>query len=190
MPTSVYPVLVLTSGVCKLVHWSKQKLEATISITWKWKCLSLSRVWLFVSPPGSSTQRNSPGKNTGVGCHSLFQGIFPIRGLSLHADSLLSELPGTHKFPKIKKLEDGSYQITKQLWNYTFSPKLDFSKFCLAYGAYERQFFTFINQIVAIFNVFLPSAYFCLVCSGKSHATVPHSLSSKVLSNFPFLLES
>ena len=30
---------------------------------------------------------NSPGKNTGVGCHSLFQGIFPTQGLNL---SLLS----------------------------------------------------------------------------------------------------
>ena len=25
---------------------------------------------------------NSPGKNTGVGCHSLLQGIFPIQGLN------------------------------------------------------------------------------------------------------------
>ena len=26
---------------------------------------------------------NSPGKNTGVGCHSLLQGIFPIQGSNL-----------------------------------------------------------------------------------------------------------
>jgi len=26
---------------------------------------------------------NSPGKNTGVGCHSLFQGIFPTHGSNL-----------------------------------------------------------------------------------------------------------
>ena len=26
---------------------------------------------------------NSPGKNTGMGCHSLFQGIFPTQGLNL-----------------------------------------------------------------------------------------------------------
>ena len=37
-----------------------------------------------------------------------------------------------------------------------------FKNFRLAYGAYERQFFTFINQMVAVFNVFLPSAYFAL----------------------------
>ena len=27
--------------------------------------------------------RDSPGKNTGVGCHSLLQGIFPTQGLNL-----------------------------------------------------------------------------------------------------------
>ena len=32
------------------------------------------------SPPGSSVQGDSPGKNTGVGCHALLQGIFPIQG--------------------------------------------------------------------------------------------------------------
>ena len=26
---------------------------------------------------------NSPGKNTGVGCHSLLQGIFPTQGSNL-----------------------------------------------------------------------------------------------------------
>ena len=29
------------------------------------------------SPPGSSVHRYFSGKNTGVGCHSLLQGIFP-----------------------------------------------------------------------------------------------------------------
>ena len=28
------------------------------------------------SPPGSSVHGDSPGKNTGVGCHTLLQGIF------------------------------------------------------------------------------------------------------------------
>ena len=42
----------------------------------------LSHVWLSLhpmdcSPPGSSIHRDSPGKNTGIGCHALIQGIFP-----------------------------------------------------------------------------------------------------------------
>ena len=35
---------------------------------------------------------NSPGKNTGVGCHALLQGIFPTQGrnLSLVSPALLA----------------------------------------------------------------------------------------------------
>ena len=32
------------------------------------------------SPPGSSVCGDSPGKDTGVGCHALLQGIFPTQG--------------------------------------------------------------------------------------------------------------
>ena len=32
------------------------------------------------SPPGSSVHVDSPGKNTGVDCRALLQGIFPIHG--------------------------------------------------------------------------------------------------------------
>ena len=34
------------------------------------------------SPPGSSCLWVSPGKNTGVGCHALLQGIFPTQILN------------------------------------------------------------------------------------------------------------
>ena len=46
---------------------------------------------------GSSDQGDSPGKNTGVGCHALLQEIFPgiqPRSPMLQTDSLPSELPG------------------------------------------------------------------------------------------------
>jgi len=35
------------------------------------------------SVPGSCVHGNSRGKNTGVGCHSLLQGIFPTQGSNL-----------------------------------------------------------------------------------------------------------
>ena len=37
---------------------------------------------MYCSPPGSSVHRDSPGKNTGVRWHALFQGIFPTQGLN------------------------------------------------------------------------------------------------------------
>ena len=38
---------------------------------------------------GFSVHGDSPGKNTGVGYHALFQGIFPTQGLNPHLLSLL-----------------------------------------------------------------------------------------------------
>ena len=35
------------------------------------------------SPPGSSIHGDSAGKNSGMGCHALCQGIFPTQGLNL-----------------------------------------------------------------------------------------------------------
>ena len=53
------------------------------------------------SSPGFSVHGHSPGKNTGVGCHALLQGL-PTPGIeprspTLQADSLPSELPGKRK---------------------------------------------------------------------------------------------
>ena len=50
-------------------------------------------------PPRLLCPWDSPGKNTGVGCRALLQGIFPTpwikpRYPALQADSLLSDLPG------------------------------------------------------------------------------------------------
>ena len=47
------------------------------------------RAKLLLSGPtlqsyGSSVHGDSPGKNTGVGCHALLQWIFPTQGLKLH----------------------------------------------------------------------------------------------------------
>ena len=47
------------------------------------------------SLPGSSVHGDSPGKNTGVGCHALLQGIFPTQGSNpglLHCRWILHRL--------------------------------------------------------------------------------------------------
>ena len=41
------------------------------------------------SPPGLLCPWDSPGKNTGVGCHALLQGIFPTQGSNPHLLCLL-----------------------------------------------------------------------------------------------------
>ena len=40
------------------------------------------------SPPGSSVHGDSPGKNTGVGCHALLQGIFLTQGLNSYVSCI------------------------------------------------------------------------------------------------------
>ena len=55
---------------------------------------------------GSFVHGDSPGKNTGVGCHALLQGIFPTPGLepkspTLQVDSLPSEPPGKFKNTRV-----------------------------------------------------------------------------------------
>ena len=60
------------------------------------------------SPPGSSDHGILQARILGVGCHSLFHGIFPTQAwdlLSLQQDSLPSELPG--------KTPDGVYIIVQ-----------------------------------------------------------------------------
>ena len=86
-------------------------------------------------PLGSSVHWDSPGKNTGVGCHPLLQGIFPTQGikpgsLALQANSLPSEPPGkpvsmyslvyctrgkAHFLYDIGK-QAGTYRLCQYLW--------------------------------------------------------------------------
>ena len=78
-------------------------------------CLTLCK-FIDCSPPGSSVHGDSPGKNTGVGCHAFLQHNLPQLGIkprspefqadsvpgsgiepgspTLQADSLPEELPG------------------------------------------------------------------------------------------------
>ena len=54
-----------------------------------------------LQPPGMYSSRNSPGQNTGMGSHSLLQGIVPNQGsnpgLTLQANSLPAEPSGKPK---------------------------------------------------------------------------------------------
>ena len=61
------------SAVCMLSHFCHVRLCKPVDC----------------SPPGSSDHEDSPGKNTGVGCYDLFQGIFPTQGSNLHLLHLL-----------------------------------------------------------------------------------------------------
>ena len=61
--------LLIPKGVCA------QSLTKSLML-----CLTLCD--LMDCPPCSSVHGDSPGKNTGRGCHALLQGIFPTQGLN------------------------------------------------------------------------------------------------------------
>ena len=67
-------------------------------------------------PPGSSVPGDSPGKNTGVGCHALLHGVFPTQGSNLglqHCRRILYHL--SHKgSPRI--LECIAYPFSRSSW--------------------------------------------------------------------------
>ena len=61
------------------------------------------------SLPGSSVHGDSPGKNTGLGCHALLQGIFPTQGSSLglpHGRQIVYQLShqGSPWYKKLLKI--------------------------------------------------------------------------------------
>ena len=91
---------------CVLSNYSMNNKQAVVT---RWGlvirmnvCVSVARSCPTPWPRGHPTRLlcpwDSPGKKTGVGCHSLLQGIFPTQGLNLgllHCRwTLLSEPPG------------------------------------------------------------------------------------------------
>ena len=87
-----------------------------------------SHVQLFASPwtiARQSPLSDSPGKNTGVGCHALLQGIFPTQGLNPHLlhcqeGSLSLVPPGKpHKFflePHRSLQQSTFHSLGKMFW--------------------------------------------------------------------------
>ena len=82
---------------CRNHSWHVGTPQPSISFPLSLLCHMLSLVWFFVTPWTVAHQAllsmDSPGKNTGVGCHFLLQGTFATQGSNLHllcwkADSL------------------------------------------------------------------------------------------------------
>ena len=78
---------------------TKLSWDLKLRVKWKWKCWSLSgvRLWLhgLQSLPGSSVHGDFPSKNTGVGSHSILQGIFQTQELNqdlVHCTQILYQM--------------------------------------------------------------------------------------------------
>ena len=101
-PSSCFSLLLYwwNKPVCKMLKFKDKRqncfsgigncLTPLFRCTWK----SLSRSY-SLQPHGLYSPWNSPGQNTGVGSHSLLQGIFPTQGSDpglLHYKQILYQL--------------------------------------------------------------------------------------------------
>ena len=63
--------------------------------------------------------RDSPGKNTGAGCHALLQGIFPTQGLNpglLHCGHILHHL--SLRWTQNLSLQENTAVQKRHVWNH------------------------------------------------------------------------
>ena len=88
---SLFLSLPIHVSVCIIIYMFSIKLHVCLVTQ---SCLTLCD-HMDCSLPGSSVHGDSPGKNTGVGCHSLLQHIFPTWGWNpglLHCRQILYRL--------------------------------------------------------------------------------------------------
>ena len=92
-------------SIARLGGWHCSELSPSPWRLWTWHvaftlhtfslvgvlCLSvvLDCLWLYGMPARLLSPWDSPGRNTGVGCHALLQGIFPTQGSNPHLLCLL-----------------------------------------------------------------------------------------------------
>ena len=109
--------------IMQTLFWARGKKERNGGGGWgvvtkveKAKVLVAQSCPTLCSPARLLCPWDFPGKNTGVGCHSLLQGIFPTQGWNLRllhwlADSLPSEPPGE---PWRANLEGRPLPVTRE----------------------------------------------------------------------------
>ena len=78
----------IVSGTVKNVSFYRYRLDSCVCVSAAQPCPTLCNP-MDCSPPGSSVHEDSPGKNTGVGCHIFVQWIFLTQGSNPHLLCLL-----------------------------------------------------------------------------------------------------
>ena len=102
---------------------------------------SLSHVWVFETPWTPPTRLlcpwSSPGKNTGVGCHFFFQGIFPTQGSKLQLLLWQVNSPPLHYLRSPSKVKHNSK--FRRSWVACYSGSCMYKCVCLCVCVWERE---------------------------------------------------
>ena len=107
-------------------------------------CLTLCDP-MYCSPPVSSVHEDSPGKNTLVGCHALFQGIFLTQGSNTHLLCLLHWQVGS--LPLVP-LESPMHNALLQNWYWVSQSRYEvlYEKTTIKYWMLTNTTFLFWQQ--------------------------------------------
>ena len=122
--------------------------------------------------PGSSVNGTSPGQNTGVGCHSLLQEIFPIQGLNPgfpHCRQILYHL--SHKGSLIigyatyikRTLKKKKYVKWVLPWQTTFQKCGNVFFFKLQFRKYRNKFASWFCNLFCKVNYSENQLHFCCI---------------------------
>ena len=145
------------------------------------------------SPPGSSVHRDSPGKDTEVGCHAVLQEIFPAQGSNpglQHygggGNSLLSEPlqkcmntgeGSLSLLQGIIPIQESNWSLRPCRWilyqlSYQGSPKLLYIWDCISLPLASVQF----NSVQSLSRVWLFATPWIAACQASLSITNSHSL--------------
>ena len=117
------------------------------------------------SLPGSSVRWDSPGKNTGVGCHALLQGIFQTQGSNQdlpHCRQFLDH--SSHRGSPSKYNTKNAVLSYTFVYSYIYLSPLSFYLHCL--------YLSYVIFSVLIFyylSIYLFTIYLCNSCKSNIH---------------------
>ena len=121
----VFPKLNCLIGLQMMFSYAKKLL---VSLPFAGVLSHFTRVQLFVNlwtkPTRFFSPWNSLGKNIGVGCHALLQGIFPTKGLKPHLLCLLHWQTGSLTHATWEDFSSSCKDTNLLYWNLTLKSSL------------------------------------------------------------------
>ena len=105
------------------------------------------------SPPGSSVHGDFSGKNTEVGCHALFQGIFPTQGSNPglpHCRQILYHL--SHQGNPFEMQKNDKNMLNAMPLCPEPKPPRTYNCSCQSCGFFLMSFFSMIDTIYTLVN--------------------------------------
>ena len=124
------------------------------------------------SLPGSSVHGNSPGNNTGIGCHALLQGIFPTQGSNLGLPHYRWIFPSE---PSGKPKNTGVGSLSLLQGNFPSQESAQCLLHCrwilFSWATREAHVITLLSSFISSESVFVDSFSICKIMSSANRSS-------------------